>query len=555
MELRIWMLGAVVSSLGSVLSLQGASINEGESVVVVFNQNVPESESVAKHYATKRQIPEAQVFGLDLPEDESISRLIFREKLQYPLLEKFRRERWFEFDYKVVPATHERVGQVIRKIKKSSVRYLTLCYGVPLRIQPDATHEEEGKDGIRIELRRNEAAIDSELAVLPIDAKIYGPVANPAYRAINSVSIRPEMGILMVGRLDGPSHEIAKRLVDQAIQAEEDGLWGRAYFDIRGIGSSEYKLGDDWIARAADFSRQMGFEIYVDRESETFPQSLPLSHVGLYAGWYDVHVSGPFRASGVEFMPGAIAYHLHSFSAQTIRSKTAHWVGPLLEAGATATMGCVYEPYLALTPNLEVFFARLFQGYSFGEAAYASQQAVSWQTTVVGDPLYRPFGKPLPMLQAELQQKKSSLTEWLGLMNINRAIVNNTPLEEVFRVVKGDVESQMSSILTEKLGDLHHDRKESDEAIEHYRRALQLNPSSQQDIRIRLRLAALYQAKGAGAEAILVYLNLVDRHPDYIGRVEVLENARVLATKLDLKDQLREIEQYLPSQPAAETAK
>jgi len=247
-------------------------------------------------------------------------------------------------------------------------------------------------------------------------------------------------------------------------------------------------------------------------------------------------------------MPGAVAYHLHSFSAQTIRSKTAHWVGPLLSAGAAATLGCVYEPYLALTPNVDVFFARLFQGYSFGEAAYASQQAVSWQTTVVGDPLYRPFAKPLPILQAELQQKKSGLIEWLGLMNVNRAIVNETSIEEVLQVMKGDAGAQMSAILTEKLGDLHRDRKEADEAIDQYRRALQLKPSPRQDIRIRLRLAALYQEKGAGAEAVAMYLNVADRHPNYAGRIEALEDARALATKLDLRDQLREIERRQPAE-------
>jgi hypothetical protein len=31
-------------------------------------------------------------------------------------------------------------------------------------------------------------------------------------------------------------------------------------------------------------------------------------------------------------------------------------------------------------------------GYTFGEAAWAAQPVLSWQTTVIGDPLYRPFG-------------------------------------------------------------------------------------------------------------------------------------------------------------------
>ena len=50
-----------------------------------------------------------------------------------------------------------------------------------------------------------------------------------------------------------------------------------------------------------------------------------MSQIAIYAGWYDGDVSGPFTLPKVEFMPGAFAYHLHSFSADTLRSETSHW--------------------------------------------------------------------------------------------------------------------------------------------------------------------------------------------------------------------------------------
>jgi len=64
-----------------------------------------------------------------------------------------------------------------------------------------------------------------------------------------------------------------------------------------------------------------------------------MSQIAIYCGWYDDKVDGPFTMPKVEFMPGAIAYHLHSASATTIRSATECWVGPLLAKGATVTMG------------------------------------------------------------------------------------------------------------------------------------------------------------------------------------------------------------------------
>jgi hypothetical protein len=93
------------------------------------------------------------------------------------------------------------------------------------------------------------------------------------------------------------------------------------------------------------------------------------------------------------FVPGAIAVHIHSFSAATLRDPRANWAAPLLAHGAAATLGNVYEPFLALTPHLDLFVDRLRNGFNFAESAYASEPVLSWMTTFVGDPLYRPFGE------------------------------------------------------------------------------------------------------------------------------------------------------------------
>ncbi|MGC3960719.1 MAG: hypothetical protein QM813_23125 [Verrucomicrobiota bacterium] len=45
----------------------------------------------------------------------------------------------------------------------------------------------------------------------------------------------------------------------------------------------------------------------------------------------------------------------------------------------------------------------LYYSMSFGEAACCQSQGIfSWQTTVVGDPLYRPISKSLRQLHEEL---------------------------------------------------------------------------------------------------------------------------------------------------------
>jgi len=94
-------------------------------------------------------------------------------------------------------------------------------------------------------------------------------------------------------------------------------------------------------------------------------------------------------------------------------------------------MGSVDEPYLAGTPDVAVFAARFFyQGFSFGEAACASQSVLSWQTTVVGDPLYRPFNKKPDAQHQEIVQQKSKFAEWSWLRLINMNLANGkSPVE------------------------------------------------------------------------------------------------------------------------------
>ena len=111
----------------------------------------------------------------------------------------------------------------------------------------------------------------------------------------------------------------------------------------------------------------------------------PMSDIAFYFGWYAENAQGPLTRDSVPFMPGLLPT-ICTPTAPPPSSTERHWVGPLLHAGATATMGCVDEPYLGATPELDVFMEKILMGFSFGEAAYAAQRVLSWQTTVVGIP-------------------------------------------------------------------------------------------------------------------------------------------------------------------------
>ena len=80
-------------------------------------------------------------------------------------------------------------------------------------------------------------------------------------------------------RLDGPTAEIARGLVDKALQGEADGLWGRTYFDLRNTTDPAYKMGDDWIRNASEVCRHLGFDTIVDENPGTFPAGFPMSQI------------------------------------------------------------------------------------------------------------------------------------------------------------------------------------------------------------------------------------------------------------------------------------
>jgi uncharacterized protein (TIGR03790 family) len=377
--------------------------------------------------------------------------------------------------------------------------------------------------------------VDSELAWLPmIEMKppLTGPLPNWVYGATNTALLDPTNGILLVARLDGPTAGIARGLVDKALQAERDGLWGRAYFDARGLTQAQtnYWLGDEWILGAAQISRALGFETVVDDRPETFPASFPMSQIALYAGWYADSANGPFALPKVEFMPGAFAYHLHSNSATTIRDAGRCWVGPLLAKGATCTMGCVYEPYLGLTPNVALFLERFTIGqFTFGEAAWAAQPALSWQTTVVGDPLYRPFGKGPQLLHDELAQRQNPLIEWSYLRLVNVQLLRGVPAPQVTGYLEDLSVTASSAVLTEKLADLYAMQGKPSSAIDACERALTLNPSPEQRIRLRLTLGELLSAQDFTAAARRDYQKLLEEAPDYPGRAAIEEKINALA--------------------------
>src|SRR6478735_6955755 len=82
--------GILLCSALLALSPIASGAESGASVVLIYNRNLPESKQVAEYYAQRRQVPAGQIFGLDLPKTETMTRGEYEQRLSDPLLRTLR---------------------------------------------------------------------------------------------------------------------------------------------------------------------------------------------------------------------------------------------------------------------------------------------------------------------------------------------------------------------------------------------------------------------------------------------------------------------------------
>lgn len=262
----------------------------------------------------------------------------------------------------------------------------------------------EGAAGIRGQLmrvnadidrligRETNASVDSELSmVLFGDYELYRWQTNE----LKGRTFREGAKTLMVSRLDGPSEQIARGLIDKAISAQEKGLEGAAYIDSRGLAADNVAYSPGYFDRSLVETAGLlckGGKMAVVQETNARlfgPGQCP--RTAIYCGWYSLRK----YIDAFDFVDGAVGYHIASFEAANLRDPDSkEWCAAMLKDGITATLGAVAEPYLHSCPEPRVFFGELLDGLCLVEAYYKTKPFNSWQFVLIGDPLYRPFKKP-----------------------------------------------------------------------------------------------------------------------------------------------------------------
>ncbi|NWK54491.1 TIGR03790 family protein [Verrucomicrobiaceae bacterium N1E253] len=457
-----------------------------ESVAILYNNQIPESEALARHYAKARNIPRSNLVGLELSSKDEITREEYNSSLRDPIRALFVSRGWWKMaktkEGKILP------GQ-------SKITTLVSMRGVPFKIKRQAVKQTGESKLPKHFAQANEAAVDSELAMVGVhDLPTLGPINNPYFKKESSISEAKLPFLLLVGRIDGPSYKLCKRLISDAAATEKRGLWGMAYIDLAKKGGG-YVAGDQWMENIGKLNRQVGIPTAIDRNKQTFTTNYPMSDAAIYYGWYTTNFNGPLLNPHFNFRRGAVAVHLHSYSASHLRNAKSRWTGPILEKGAAATVGNVYEPYLHLTHHLDIFHDRLLKGYSLVEAAYMANPALSWQALVLGDPLYRPF------IHFEGGGEKDDFDRDYRAIRMANQIWKDKP-ETMVKKLRTKAAELGNATLYEYLGLWHREQKQNEVAIAFFQTASKKHMLSADRLRQWIYTADIHRQSGNKVLAI-----------------------------------------------------
>lgn len=382
---------------------------EPEEVMVIANKSAVHSIELARFYMSKRKIPKQNLLKLSLTDQETCSRKEYEENAVLPA-KKFLKGR-------------------------DDIRAAVTLYGIPLRIaSPGMTDGEysafsrlqdrkksledllqkketdSGKSGsspaedlARIKKQISEfhkitdktASFDSELGLVKKDSyELNMWLPNPFFIGFKKTETHAleKSDILMTSRLDGADAATVRRIINDSIQAEKQGLEGNACFDARWPNPgrkqlSGYALYDRSIHEASRIiSETTGLKVTLNDRSELFQQG-DCEKTALYCGWYSL----ANYIDAFEWARGSVGYHIASAEMTTLKNKDSRgWCKKMLDNGIAATVGPVGEPYVQAFPLPEIFFAFLADGYlSLAESYLISLPYLSWKMVLIGDPLYR----------------------------------------------------------------------------------------------------------------------------------------------------------------------
>jgi len=461
-----------------------------ENVAVVINQASSASKQIGDHYVRQRGVPASNVINIQTTAEESIERREYGSTIEQPI-----------------------VAALSRHDLQDRILYIVLTKGVPLRIRGTA-----GNEGTT-------SSVDSELTLLyrrmtGRAVQIPARVENPYYLGTKPIGeARPfthrDHDIFLVTRLDAFTVEEAISLIDRAQAPSAE---GRIVLDQR----SGLKAGpaDAWLTEAAGRLGDLGHGSQVVLEN-TSQGARDVQNVLGYYSWGSNDPQNRVRRFNMQFVPGALAATFVSTDARTFQNPPETWMpmanstdprawfggspqtltGDLIREGATGVAGHVAEPYLKSTVRPEILFPAYLTGFNLVEAFYLALPHLSWQTVVVGDPLCTPFPRKV-LTRSDIEDPIDPELEMPGVfgkrrLELARAATRDVPAKALSLMILAEARAAKTDMAGARkalegaaelaptvvgiqltLALLHEQIGESGQAVDGYRKVLELQPNN-----------------------------------------------------------------------------
>ena len=238
------------------------AVDRGRQVVVLVNENVPESVSIGEYYAARRGIPKDNLCRIRTTPNEICEWAELRKDILEPL------KKFLE--------------------GKPDILYIVPTWGVPVKTKEE-NPANDGKDGPPGPIGaavtgRDFCCIDREIELLNTKHEIEGWVESKVFRAERRLT--KDDGIYIVSRLDGPTAEAARGLVDLALYGEAYGIEGRALLDTRGMTGTDGHAGiDSEMREIAPVFEGAGLDFDHDDKPDVVDLATRTAQ-GHYWGWY-----------------------------------------------------------------------------------------------------------------------------------------------------------------------------------------------------------------------------------------------------------------------------
>lgn len=331
-------------------------------VAVVINDNSPLSRRLGAFYASWHELEASQICHITTKTEETIDRRGYEVTIAGPIAKCLTAARRVESTY-----------------------YVVTTQGMPIRVSDVENHG---------------ASVDSELAMLY--SEMHGrktdrnwAVVNPFYRQKDAPFGHPAFPIYLVTRLAGYSFEDARKAVERCRGARNR---GRVVLDLKADNDDD---GNSWL-------RTAGILLPADRvvmDTSTTVLTGIADVIG-YASWGSNDTRRKSRASGMKWLPGAVATEFVSTNARTLEMPPFQWslgtwkdratwfagspqsmILDYVYEGVSGISGNVDEPKLSMTVRPDVLMPAYLGGRNLAESFYLALPGLSWHSMILGDPL------------------------------------------------------------------------------------------------------------------------------------------------------------------------